>query len=383
MTALDHGYVAEEHAPDPVIGHGDPTRPGKIGIWLFLASEIMFFIGILGTYIIYRSGAPALFAKHGETLSKSLAALNTVVLIFSSLTMAIAVDGAQKGDRKRVIIGLLVTLLCAATFMVVKTVEYTDKAHHHTIVASTNAQVTVKLDASAADDPKAQPYMTVTNPAKQYFNVSTGSFETMSNPRKWPSYVMPLQSGGEPGTFIGMISAAAAGPNKVNVYRQLKTEPHPKDKLVTPVALDYSGGVFVFDGHAHDKDDGTYAFTGWQAPFPSDAKAAAAIDIHLLAEADVRALPGSREVVQEILIDRARINSDINYGPWKNNFFASYFTLTGVHGIHVLAGMIPLTILLLQSLRGRLFPQHTEYVGLYWHFVDLVWIFLFPLLYLI
>jgi cytochrome c oxidase subunit 3 len=89
------------------------------------------------------------------------------------------------------------------------------------------------------------------------------------------------------------------------------------------------------------------------------------------------------EIKQDGKVDKARINSDVNYGPWKNNFFASYFTLTGVHGIHVLAGMIPLTILLVQSLRGKLFPNQTEYVGLYWHFVDLVWIFLFPLLYLI
>src|SRR4051794_39763979 len=102
MTALEHGYIPEEHAPDPVMGHGDPTSPGKVGIWLFLASEIMFFIGILGTYIIFRAGAPALFAKHGEALSKPLAALNTVVLIFSSLTMAPAVDAAQKGQPGRV-----------------------------------------------------------------------------------------------------------------------------------------------------------------------------------------------------------------------------------------------------------------------------------------
>jgi heme/copper-type cytochrome/quinol oxidase subunit 3 len=49
----------------------------------------------------------------------------------------------------------------------------------------------------------------------------------------------------------------------------------------------------------------------------------------------------------------------------------------------VLAGMIPLTILLIQAIRGKIFSAHTEYVGLYWHFVDMVWIFLFPLLYLI
>ena len=97
-SILNHGYVAEEHAPDPVTSHGDPTMPGKVGLWLFLASEIMFFIGILGTYIIFRSGAPEMFSRHGETLSKWLAGLNTLVLIFSSLTMALAVHAAQVGQ---------------------------------------------------------------------------------------------------------------------------------------------------------------------------------------------------------------------------------------------------------------------------------------------
>ena len=70
-TILDHGYVPEEHAPDPVIGHGDPTPPGKVAIWLFLASEVMFFIGLLATYIILRSGNPKLFAEHAQVLSKA------------------------------------------------------------------------------------------------------------------------------------------------------------------------------------------------------------------------------------------------------------------------------------------------------------------------
>src|SRR5437764_9935419 len=87
-SVLDHGWIPEEHAPDPVIGHGDPTPPGKVAIWMFLASEIMFFIAILGTYIILRSGSPALFAKFGAVLSKPLGAVNTLVLIPSSLTMA-------------------------------------------------------------------------------------------------------------------------------------------------------------------------------------------------------------------------------------------------------------------------------------------------------
>src|SRR5262245_21612673 len=69
-TILEHGYIPEEHAPDPVIGHGDPTPPGKVAIWLFLASEVMFFIGLLATYIIFRSGSPRIFAEHASALSK-------------------------------------------------------------------------------------------------------------------------------------------------------------------------------------------------------------------------------------------------------------------------------------------------------------------------
>ena len=57
--------------------------------------------------------------------------------------------------------------------------------------------------------------------------------------------------------------------------------------------------------------------------------------------------------------------------------------MTGIHGLHVIGGIIPIGILLIQAMRGKIKAPATEYVGLYWHFVDLVWIFLFPLLYLI
>src|SRR3954470_16845545 len=115
-TTLNPPYTPEGHAPDPVISHGDPTAPGKVGIWLFLASEIMFFIGILGSYIILRSGSPHLFAEHAAVLSKIAAGANTLVLIFSSFTMALSVDAAQRGDRGRVTVCLLLTLVCAAAF---------------------------------------------------------------------------------------------------------------------------------------------------------------------------------------------------------------------------------------------------------------------------
>lgn len=76
------------------------------------------------------------------------------------------------------------------------------------------------------------------------------------------------------------------------------------------------------------------------------------------------------------------------YFPWTNNFFATYFTLTGLHGLHVLGGIIVNTFFLISSGRywrkhPKMFTGRIEAAGLYWHFVDLVWIFLFPALYLL
>ena len=91
--------------------------------------------------------------------------------------------------------------------------------------------------------------------------------------------------------------------------------------------------------------------------------------------------PGAEKGVWTL--ERKNVGAAVTYGPWKNIFFSCYFALTGIHGVHVLGGMVPISILLIQSLRGKIFPAQTEYTGLYWHFVDLVWIFLFPLMYLI
>ena len=75
-------------------------------------------------------------------------------------------------------------------------------------------------------------------------------------------------------------------------------------------------------------------------------------------------------------------------GPWHNTFLAIYFTLTGLHGIHILGGMIVMAYFIgpgagLWKRNPDQFANRIEYTGLYWHFVDLVWTFLFPVLYLL
>ena len=75
-------------------------------------------------------------------------------------------------------------------------------------------------------------------------------------------------------------------------------------------------------------------------------------------------------------------------GPWHNTFLAIYFTMTGLHGLHIIGGMIVMAYFLgpgakLWKKNPEQFANRIEYTGLYWHFVDLVWIFLFPVLYLL
>ena len=377
QTIRDHGYVPEAQVPEPLIARGDPTPPGKIGIWLFLASEIMFFVAILGTYVILRAGSPDLFARHSAALSKTLAGINTVVLLFSSFTMARAVDAARKNDSRGVTKFLALTILCALTFLGIKTREYMDKAAHHTIVA--RGDDTVRVAYVGGD----QIYAVMRRNDGQFFNGS--AFEGRSADH-WSSYLIPLRPQAA-GVFAGTIPVAAAG-NRVVVYDQAGSTPSADDKSLRlpDGAVTAGSGVFVYDGHVRQSDPGQITLRGYRMPMPTAADYHGTFDIHLVSEDDVRAgaiKAGQSGDEQEYTIPAALVSTDIAYGPFKNIFYACYFTLTGIHGLHVLAGIIPLLILAVQARRGKLFPAHTEYVALYWYFVDLVWIFLFPLLYLI
>lgn len=103
----------------------------KLGMWLFLASEVMFFTGLIGAYIVLRAGL--LHWPHpGEDLSIPLAALNTFILLTSSLTMAMSVGAVHEGHAKRLRLFLTLTILLGSAFLAVKGFEYSVKfAHGH------------------------------------------------------------------------------------------------------------------------------------------------------------------------------------------------------------------------------------------------------------
>ena len=100
---------------------------GTLGMWVFLITEIMFFGGLFLAYTVYRSLHEASFSYASSTLNWKYGAINTVVLITSSLTMALAVYFAQVGIRRNQIIFLVLTIVLGLTFLGIKSIEYHEK----------------------------------------------------------------------------------------------------------------------------------------------------------------------------------------------------------------------------------------------------------------
>lgn len=120
--------------PDALVAHqfddaGQQTEAVRLGMWAFLVTEVMFFGGLFAGYVVYRSSFPDAFAEGSALLDVILGGVNTAVLIGSSLTMAIAVNGAERGIRSRVVAFLLATMVLGSVFLGIKGVEYSHKVH--------------------------------------------------------------------------------------------------------------------------------------------------------------------------------------------------------------------------------------------------------------
>lgn len=111
--------------PGPMLG----VAPGKLGMWVFLASEVMFFTGLIGAYIVLRAGHPA-WPGAGGHLSVPIGTANTFLLIGSSMTMALAVGAVAQRQERMARLCLAATILLGAAFLGVKAVEYQAKFHH-------------------------------------------------------------------------------------------------------------------------------------------------------------------------------------------------------------------------------------------------------------
>jgi cytochrome c oxidase subunit 3 len=273
---------------------GQQFDSGKLGIWLFLGTEILLFSGLFCAYAVYRANHPKVFEYAHLYLSKPLGALNTMVLIFSSFTMASAVRAAQLG-RRRWLVGLLaVTLFCGCCFLGVKFIEYKNKWEEG-------------LLAGAAYQPEAPPPGAVI-PAP---------------PRP------PGATAGSPGSAGSTGGQATRGAPASNGAQ----DPTAERSTIAPAAIGKQGISPQWLAKGRERP-------AWVGPEPNNVQL----------------------------------------------FFGIYFVMTGLHGVHVIVGMAVIAWILVRARRGDFSPAYftpVDFTGLYWHLVDLIWIFLFPLLYLI
>ena len=116
----------------PHVHHMDaPTayQAAKLGMWLFLATEILLFGGLFAAFAVFRWYYLAEFHAASHHLDWRLGMTNTIVLIFSSFTAALAVDAAQHGNNKKVTACLATTVICGFIFLIIKYIEYSHKFH--------------------------------------------------------------------------------------------------------------------------------------------------------------------------------------------------------------------------------------------------------------
>lgn len=120
---------AEGHRLVPIGVTGIDNR--KLGMWIFLASEVMLFAGFIGSYVNLRAANLVMMTEASHALNANLGAANTFILITSSLTMALAVGAMSRGDRGKTQLFLVLTMVLAFCFMGVKSFEYAQKFEHH------------------------------------------------------------------------------------------------------------------------------------------------------------------------------------------------------------------------------------------------------------
>ena len=331
---------------------------GKLGIWLFLVTEILFFSGLFVAYTLYRTHHPEIFEQAHVFLDKYLGALNTLVLLFSSLTMALGVRAAQLGKNKSAAIYTLITMFCAAMFLGVKAIEYSHKWDMGILVRS---QFALDMGHHAAREGTLAASLGVSEwlvtlsvaPAILLVVFLAASIISMLIAKPfWGKFC-----GGMTITVLGYFFGAVLGHFYMEFTQGGTGGAHASSDAVVLHALYDDEATDSHAGEGSEKHaDGDHSH--------SDGDHSHAADGH-----------GNDHGP-----DQSKLDRDVGI------FFSIYYCMTGLHAIHIIAGIGFLAWIFGRSLLGHWRSDYfgpVDYVGLYWHLVDLIWIYLFPLLYLI
>jgi cytochrome c oxidase subunit 3 len=234
-----------------------------------------------------------------------IGALNTFVLICSSLTVVLAHYAIGRGDAKKAATYMGITLALGAVFLVIKAYEYNSKFQHQILPGRIFENIDGPMGDRYVQHVRERLEDVTKNPGQLHFDKKEQAVKDAE-------------------TLLGKINEMSA----LQVFQAVQGS----EKL-----------------HAHGKN----------APASSP-------DAPLLVKYEY--FP-----IQHVI-------------PFGNLWASCYFAMTGFHALHVLGGLVVFVVILWIAMRGRLGKKHEsmiELTGLYWHFVDIVWIFLFPLLYLV
>jgi cytochrome c oxidase subunit III len=327
-TASGVAVAPAGHAPaNADIGHGghlhyEPGLPlpnSKLIIWLFLSTEIMFFAALIGVFIVVRFGAPAWPMAHEVFLQEPVGAFNTFVLICSSVTIVLALEAAR-ANKAGLAKGLVaVTLILGVVFLGVKAWEYSHKFEHGIYPMAPRSRIYERSDLYYASAVR----------------------DRLSDP--------DVQK---------QITALKGAPS--TGLTEEKREALQKLDEITAIVQDPTATEQI------QKDSAAY----------TDMLRTKVADVVLPPpeSGQVKPTEGINETFPWLKLPIVI--------PGGNMWASTYFLLTGFHALHVLIGLIVFAIMVFFMRLDSRRAYVIENVGLYWHFVDLVWIFLFPLIYL-
>jgi len=438
---IQHHYDDAQHQFDS----------GKLGVWFFLVQEILFFSGLFVAYILYRHHHPEIFAYAHHYLDVKWGAINTAVLIISSLTAAWAVRCAQLNQRRGLIACLSITIVCACGFLGIKYIEYTHKIHEkilfgkrfdpcvasggkHLLNRGNNCPGTkssVQWDAAAhkpasgclGDHIDHDP----TTPGIQgQCTVEEVTYKFVWETRSVDVWVDPKtkKQVGDVGVVPGEEVAAKKLEAKT-VKRKVENKVEAGRRPIPACPPEGEGG----QAHGHHampcyelvenrhvcpavryKPNSTSLVDAQSGPaalvlYGDHQVRGRTIEIAASCEpappppAEPTGDPGAEVVAAP---HQGQVTFRTYHAPDKheeqheaanqpppehtNMFFSIYFAMTGLHGLHVLVGVFIFIWLLIRAIKGHFTPDYfgpIDYAALYWHLVDLIWIFLFPMLYLI
>ncbi len=425
----DHGHG---HHGSPFIAHHyDDAQhqfdSGKLGIWLFLAQEVLFFSALFVAYVLYRVHHGEIYSYAHKYLDVKYGAINTGVLIFSSLTAAWAVRCAQLGQRKGLILCIVVTIACAFGFLGIKYIEYSHKYHEQLLfgryfdpcvspggnefITKSNecpgSKGTPKWDFGAGKavdgcfesskidqdphTPDVQASCTVSEVKVRMSRGADGKVTETELSRKPITEMCPVWTPGHHEADSKVGEAEGESHHGGHKFPCWKTSYQPAVCAdLTDASARSKGaasrpqvGILVeYGDHEERGHDTVIKAECKDAPKPVEHADA-------LADTQQKLQLGKATIGQSHELTSHDLHELQSMGPppeHTNMFFSIYFAMTGLHGIHVIAGIVVFIWLLIRSLKGHFTPDYfgpVDFAALYWHIVDLIWIFLFPLLYLI